>query len=205
MAGAACGSSSSEAELEDAIAAAKREAKAGFGDDRVFIEKYVERARHIEVQVIGDVALGERECSLQRRHQKVIEEAPALIPDDLRETLLREASAVAKAAGYENAGTVEFIVNADDPSEHYFLEMNARLQVEHPVTELVTGLDLVEVQLRVASGEEFAWDGSVSGPGGRGARDRGERRVAAADRERAVATPSRVTSVSTRASRKGRW
>ncbi len=154
---------SSEAELDDAIASAKREAAAGFGDDRVFIERYVERARHIEVQVIGDIALGERECSLQRRHQKVIEEAPALIGDDLRASLLEEASTVARAAGYENAGTVEFIVNADDPSEHYFLEMNARLQVEHPVTELVTGLDLVEVQLRVACGEEWSWDGSVSG------------------------------------------
>ena len=153
----------SEAELEDAIAAARREAAAGFGDDRVFIERYVPRARHVEVQMLGDVALGERECSLQRRHQKVIEEAPALIPDELRTELLREASAVARAAGYENAGTVEFILNADDLSEHYFLEMNARLQVEHPVTEMVTGLDLVEAQLRIASGEEWSWDGAVSG------------------------------------------
>jgi acetyl-CoA/propionyl-CoA carboxylase biotin carboxyl carrier protein len=150
--------------LDDAIASAQREAKAGFGDDRVFIEKYLPRARHIEVQVIGDVALGERECSLQRRHQKVVEEAPSPFLDDgLREQLNEEASALAKAARYTNAGTVEFIFNADDPGEHYFLEMNARLQVEHPVTELVTGLDLVEVQLRVAAGEEFEWNGSVKG------------------------------------------
>jgi acetyl-CoA/propionyl-CoA carboxylase biotin carboxyl carrier protein len=151
-------------DLEDGLAAARREAAAGFGDDRVFIEKYLPKARHIEVQVIGDVALGERECSLQRRHQKVIEEAPSpVVGEELRAQLCAEASALARAAGYENAGTVEFIANADDPSEHYFLEMNARLQVEHPVTELVTGLDLVEVQLRVAAGETFAWDGELRG------------------------------------------
>ncbi len=139
---------------------------AGFGDDRVFIEKYVERARHIEVQLLGDVALGERECSLQRRHQKVIEEAPSPFLDaEMRATLLEEASALARAAGYENAGTAEFLFNADDPSEHYFLEMNARLQVEHPVTELVTGLDLVECQLRIA-----CWRVRGSGMGGDGAR-----------------------------------
>jgi acetyl-CoA/propionyl-CoA carboxylase biotin carboxyl carrier protein len=151
-------------DLEDAVAAAKREAAAGFGDDRVFIEKYLPKARHIEVQVIGDVALGERECSLQRRHQKVIEESPSsVVSTALRKQLGEEASSLARAAGYSNAGTVEFICDADDPEEHYFLEMNARLQVEHPVTELVTGLDLVEVQLRVAAGEDFAWDGSLTG------------------------------------------
>jgi acetyl-CoA/propionyl-CoA carboxylase biotin carboxyl carrier protein len=155
---------SEAAELDDALAAARREAAAGFGDDRVFIEKYLPRARHIEVQVIGDVALGERECSLQRRHQKVLEEAPSpVVSAELRKQLNEEASALARAAGYQNAGTVEFIANADDPSEHYFLEMNARLQVEHPVTELVTGLDLVEVQLRVAAGEDFSWDGAMKG------------------------------------------
>jgi acetyl-CoA/propionyl-CoA carboxylase biotin carboxyl carrier protein len=139
--------------LDDAIDAAKREAKAGFGDDRVFIERYLPKARHIEVQVIGDVALGERECSLQRRHQKIVEEAPSpAVSPELREQLCSEASALARAAGYENAGTVEFIADFDDPSTHFFLEMNARLQVEHPVTELVTGLDLVEQQLRAAAG-----------------------------------------------------
>jgi acetyl-CoA/propionyl-CoA carboxylase biotin carboxyl carrier protein len=146
-------------DLDDALAAARREASAGFGDDRVFIERFLPRARHIEVQLINDVAIGERECSLQRRHQKVVEEAPSPVVDAaLRERLLAEASALARAAGYTNAGTVEFIADAQDPSVHFFLEMNARLQVEHPVTELVTGLDLVELQLRVAAGEPLGFD-----------------------------------------------
>lgn len=146
-------------DLAEAMAAASREAAAGFGDDRVFLERFLPRARHIEVQVLGDthgnvLSLGERECSLQRRHQKVIEESPSPVVDAaLREVFGREAVSLAKAAGYVGAGTVEFIADADDPSQHFFLEMNARLQVEHPVTELVTGLDLVELQLRVASGE----------------------------------------------------
>jgi acetyl-CoA/propionyl-CoA carboxylase biotin carboxyl carrier protein len=145
--------------LDGALAAARREAAAGFGDDRVFIERLLPRARHIEVQVMADqhggvIHLGERECSLQRRHQKVIEESPSPVVDpSLRAELGQQAVAVAGAAGYQGAGTVEFIAAAENPSEHYFLEMNARLQVEHPVTELVTGLDLVELQLRVASGE----------------------------------------------------
>ncbi len=147
----------SAAGLDEALAAARREAQAGFGDDRVFIERFLPRARHIEVQIIGDAFgtvahLGERECSLQRRHQKVLEESPSPVVDAaLRKRL--GAEAVALAAGYAGAGTVEFIADADDPSTHYFLELNARLQVEHPVTELVTGLDLVELQLRVAAGE----------------------------------------------------
>jgi acetyl-CoA/propionyl-CoA carboxylase biotin carboxyl carrier protein len=156
-------------DLEDAIAAAQREAKAGFGDDRVFLERFLPRARHIEVQVIGDthgtvISLGERECTLQRRHQKVIEESPSPVVDDaLRRTLGEEAVALARAAGYHGAGTVEFIADADDPSTHFFLEMNARLQVEHPVTELVTGLDLVELQLRVAAGEILDVDVTLTG------------------------------------------
>jgi acetyl-CoA/propionyl-CoA carboxylase biotin carboxyl carrier protein len=146
-------------ELDAALASARREARAGFGDDRVFIERFVATARHLEVQVIGDehgtvLHLGERECSLQRRHQKVVEEAPSpAVSPALRARLGAEAVALAASAGYMNAGTVEFIADAGDPERHWFLEMNARLQVEHPVTELVTGLDLVELQLRVAAGE----------------------------------------------------
>ncbi len=146
-------------DLDAALASARREAQAGFGDDRVFIERFLPRARHLEVQVIADVHgtvlhLGERECSLQRRHQKVMEESPSpVVSPQLRAALGDEAVALARAAQYVNAGTVEFIADFDDPAEHFFLEMNARLQVEHPVTELVTGLDLVELQLRVAAGE----------------------------------------------------
>ena len=146
-------------DLEPALVSARREAKAGFGDERVFIERFLPRARHLEVQVIADthgavLHLGERECSLQRRHQKVMEESPSpAVTPALRATLGAEAVALMRAAGYVNAGTVEFIADFDDPAEHYFLECNARLQVEHPVTELVTGLDLVELQLRVAAGE----------------------------------------------------
>ena len=148
-------------DLDAALQSARREAEAGFGDDRVFIERFLSRARHIEVQVIADghgtvLHLGERECSLQRRHQKVIEESPSpAVSDALRARLGAEAVALMRAGGYVNAGTVEFVADAGDPAEHYFLECNARLQVEHPVTELVTGLDLVELQLRVAAGESL--------------------------------------------------
>ena len=143
------------AELQDALEAARREATAAFGDDRVFAERYLERPRHVEVQVLGDgeggaVALGERECSVQRRHQKVLEESPSPGVDAaMRRRLEDGALAFAREIGYRSAGTVEFVADGDDL---YLLELNGRIQVEHPVTELVTGLDLVAEQLRIASG-----------------------------------------------------
>jgi acetyl-CoA carboxylase biotin carboxylase subunit/3-methylcrotonyl-CoA carboxylase alpha subunit len=154
-----------EASLEKALKAAADRGAQAFGDARVYLERYVEQPRHIEVQLFGDahgnvVALGERECSVQRRHQKIIEESPAPAFDnradgaELRSRLLESAVKVAKAAGYQNAGTCEFIWE-DARTSSYFLEVNCRLQVEHPVTEMVTGLDLVELQLRVASGERL--------------------------------------------------
>ena len=145
-------------ELEAAVAGAKREALAAFGDDSLLMEKFVERPRHIEVQVFGDahgeiVSLFERECTLQRRHQKVIEEAPsAALNDERREALYEAARKATATIGYVGAGTVEFVADARDA---YFIEMNTRLQVEHPVTEMITGLDLVEWQLRIAMGERL--------------------------------------------------
>ena len=142
--------------------ARRREGKASFGDDHVLIEKYVTSPRHIEIQVFGDlhgnaVHLFERDCSLQRRHQKVIEEAPAPgMTDAMRAAMGEAAVKAAKAIGYSGAGTIEFIVDGSDglrPDRFWFMEMNTRLQVEHPVTEAITGLDLVELQLRVAAGE----------------------------------------------------
>ena len=144
-------------ELLDGLERARSEARSSFGDDRVFIEKYVVEPRHIEIQVLGDrqgniVYLGERECSIQRRHQKVIEEAPSPFLDEAtRRAMGEQAVALARAVGYHSAGTVEFIVDRD--RNFYFLEMNTRLQVEHPVTELVTGVDLVELMIKVAAGE----------------------------------------------------
>ncbi|MCU1674900.1 MAG: Methylcrotonyl-CoA carboxylase biotin-containing subunit [Frankiales bacterium] len=146
------------AALADAIAAARREAASSFGDDTLFLERFVSNPRHIEVQVLADahgtvIHLGERECSLQRRHQKVVEEAPsALLDEPTRARIGASAVETARAVGYTGAGTVEFIVSADRPDEFFFMEMNTRLQVEHPVTELVTGVDLVEEQVRVAAG-----------------------------------------------------
>jgi propionyl-CoA carboxylase alpha chain len=148
-----------ESELAQAIHASHNETQASFGDDRLFIEKYFSETRHIEIQVIGDkhgsvVTLGERECSIQRRHQKVVEETPSPLMDaKMRSAMGEQAVALAKAAGYDSAGTVEFIV--DKNREFYFLEMNARLQVEHTITEIVTGLDLVELMIRVAAGEKL--------------------------------------------------
>jgi acetyl/propionyl-CoA carboxylase alpha subunit len=145
------------AELPEALEAARREAKAGFGDERVFCERYVERPRHVEIQLLADahgnlLQLGERECSIQRRHQKVLEESPSAAVDaELRTALGDAAVAFARAVGYRNAGTAEFMLDAE--GGFWFLELNARIQVEHPVTELVTGLDLVEEQLRIAAGE----------------------------------------------------
>ena len=148
-------------ETREGFGSATNEAKASFADDRVFIEKYIEEPRHIEIQLIADghgncLYLWERECSIQRRHQKVIEEAPSPFLDaKTRKAMGEQAVALAKAVNYKSAGTVEFIV--DKHRKFYFLEMNTRLQVEHPVTELITGLDLVELMIRVAAGEKLAF------------------------------------------------
>ncbi|GAB3308446.1 ATP-grasp domain-containing protein [Epidermidibacterium keratini] len=151
-----------EKSLRSSVESARREAASSFGDDTLFIERYVNDPRHIEVQVLADnhgntIHLGERECSLQRRHQKIIEEAPSpLLDEQTRARIGQAAVDTAASVDYSGAGTVEFIVSADRPDEFFFMEMNTRLQVEHPVTEMVTGVDLVEQQLRVASGEKLS-------------------------------------------------
>src|SRR5205807_1382261 len=151
----------STSEVAEGFARAKSEAKSSFGDDRVFIEKFIVDPRHIEIQVLGDkhgniIYLGERECSIQRRNQKVIEESPSpLVDAATRERMGNQSVALAKAVGYDSAGTVEFVAGQD--KSFFFLEMNTRLQVEHPVTELITGLDLVEQMIRSAYGEKLAF------------------------------------------------
>ncbi len=148
-------------ELPAALAAASREAQAAFGDPRVYLEKVIEGARHIEIQILADtqgnvIHLGERECSIQRRHQKLIEEAPSVAVDaDLRQRMGEVATRAARAAGYVNAGTIEFLL--DSTGKFYFLEMNTRLQVEHPVTEMVTGVDIIKEQLAIASGRRMRY------------------------------------------------
>lgn len=150
-----------EADIESSLRMAQSEALSSFGDDSVFIEKYIADPRHIEFQILADeygnvIHLGERECSMQRRHQKIIEETPSVIMDEkLRHEMGECAKRIVKAAGYSNAGTVEFIV--DDKNNYYFLEVNTRLQVEHPITEIRTGLDLVREQLKVAFGEKLSY------------------------------------------------
>lgn len=155
----------SASDLAESVAAARREAASGFGDDRVFLERYVSRARHIEIQILGDthgnvVHLGERECSIQRRHQKILEESPSpRIDSATRQAMGDAALRLAQVLGYQSAGTVEFLLD-DDSGEFFFLEVNTRLQVEHPVTEAVTGIDLVREQLRIAAGEPLGYDQS---------------------------------------------
>ncbi|MEM7348163.1 MAG: acetyl-CoA carboxylase biotin carboxylase subunit [Chloroflexota bacterium] len=150
-----------EESLNDAIRTARREAQSAFGDDRVYLEKLIENARHIEIQILGDehgnvIHLGERECSIQRRHQKLIEEAPSPVVDEaMRQKMGSIAVEAAKAVNYSSAGTMEFVVDRD--KNFYFLEMNTRLQVEHPVTEMVTGVDIVKEMLRVASGRKLRY------------------------------------------------
>jgi acetyl-CoA carboxylase biotin carboxylase subunit len=150
------------AEMQTTFGTAAAEARAAFGNDRLYMERYIANARHIEVQVVGDhfgnvIHLGERDCSLQRRHQKIIEEAPAYaVSPEVRAKICNAAATLARSIGYRNAGTVEFIFD-NDTNEFFFLEMNTRIQVEHPVTEMITGVDLVAQQLRIARGEPLAF------------------------------------------------
>lgn len=153
-----------EDELDQAFEAAQSETKAAFGDDQMYMEKVIEHARHIEVQVLGDhfgnvIHLGERDCSLQRKNQKVLEEAPSpVLSEETREKMCKSAVLAAKAAGYESAGTIEFLY--DHSGQYYFMEMNTRIQVEHPITEMITGVDIVKEQIRVAAGEKLSYEQS---------------------------------------------
>jgi acetyl-CoA carboxylase, biotin carboxylase subunit len=164
----------SAAEMSAALDGARQEAAAAFGDPSVYFEKYLDRPRHIEIQILGDqhgnlIHLGERECSVQRRHQKIVEESPSPLADtQLREALGAAALRLARGVGYFSAGTIEFLVDSADRRQYYFLEMNTRLQVEHPVTEIVTGVDIVCEQIRIAAGErlgfrqqDIAWRGAA--------------------------------------------
>ena len=151
-----------EEELDAGFRIAQAEAKAAFGDNRIYLEKFIQKPRHIEVQILGDhhgkiVALGERECSIQRRHQKLVEESPSpAVDDDLRKRLIESALKAAKTIGYRSAGTIEFLMDQD--KNYYFMEMNTRIQVEHPVTEMVTGVDIVKEQIKIALGNKIAFD-----------------------------------------------
>jgi len=152
----------SEEEMEEAFESARSETVKAFGDDKMYIEKLVEKARHVEVQVLGDshgnvIHLGERDCSLQRKNQKVLEEAPCpVLPENVREKMCNSAVLAAKAAGYQSAGTIEFLYD-EAAQEYYFMEMNTRIQVEHPVTEMVTGVDIVKEQINIADGKKLSF------------------------------------------------
>ncbi len=177
--------------LENAFLAASSEAESAFGDPTIYMEKFIEKPRHVEVQILGDkhgnvIHLGERDCSLQRRHQKLIEESPAIILDEkTREKLLETAVKAAKAIGYYSAGTIEFLVDKD--LNFYFMEMNTRLQVEHPVTEMVTGIDLVEWMIRVEEGEKIPSQDEITFKG-----HAIECRILAEDPEKFIPSPGKI-------------